>query len=132
MLKVVCLMKAKPGLSHQEFRDYYENNHVPMVLKLLPLMADYRRSYVVPSAGSALDHMGGSTDRGFDVITECWYRDQQDYDAMVALTRNSKIGQALAENEATFIDQDAMVVFIADECCTSAAELAESRSAYDI
>jgi hypothetical protein len=32
MIKVFGYLKRKPGLSPQEFADYYEHNHVPLVL----------------------------------------------------------------------------------------------------
>ena len=32
MIKVFGYLKRKPGLSVQEFADYYEDNHVPLVL----------------------------------------------------------------------------------------------------
>jgi hypothetical protein len=30
--KILLLMKRKPGISMEEFRNYYENNHVPLEL----------------------------------------------------------------------------------------------------
>jgi hypothetical protein len=32
MINVFGYLKRKPGLSAQEFADYYEDNHVPLVL----------------------------------------------------------------------------------------------------
>ncbi len=32
MIKVFGYLKRKPGLSPQEFAEYYEHNHVPLVL----------------------------------------------------------------------------------------------------
>jgi hypothetical protein len=44
--KLIALIKAKPGLSREQFIDYYESNHAPLVRRLLPMIGAYRRNYV--------------------------------------------------------------------------------------
>src|SRR3546814_13313285 len=57
MVKLVALLKAKEGLSQEEFENYYEKYHVPLVLKHLPQIAHYRRNYVVPDTLLRTQHM---------------------------------------------------------------------------
>src|SRR3546814_6167358 len=48
MVKLVALLKAKEGLSQEEFEKYYEKYHVPLVLTHLTQIANNRRNYVLP------------------------------------------------------------------------------------
>ena len=44
MIKVFGYLKRKPGLSPQEFADYYEHNHVPLVLSKAELHRSTRNA----------------------------------------------------------------------------------------
>ncbi len=46
MIKVFGYLKRKPGLSSQEFADYYEQNHVPLVLSKAFVPLVYKRNYI--------------------------------------------------------------------------------------
>lgn len=117
MPKLICHFKAKPGLSLDEFRDYYENNHVPLIGRLLPSMADYRRSYVLPSDALFSGHVSNAPPSpDFDVVTECWYNDPE-WDLMLKKLEDPEIGRQIADDEAKFMDREAMVMFVVDERC---------------
>ena len=51
MYKLLVLTKRKPGMSLQQFQDYYENAHARLVLRITPLMRKYRRNYLTPVKG---------------------------------------------------------------------------------
>lgn len=60
MIKVVSMLYRNPELSPAEFRDYWENVHVPLVKAALPGMIHYTGSFPVPDnrpwrPGTALD-----------------------------------------------------------------------------
>ena len=46
MFKTVCLLKRRPGMSLEEFKDYYENYHSKIGEKVLPDGVHYVRRYV--------------------------------------------------------------------------------------
>jgi len=46
MIKVFGYLKRKPGLSPQEFAEYYEHNHVPLVLSKAFMPMVYKRNYI--------------------------------------------------------------------------------------
>src|SRR3546814_15184853 len=78
MVKLVALLKAKEGLSQEEFENYYEKYHVPLVLKHLPQIAHYRRNYVVPDTLLRPQHMSSEAPPPeFNVITEAWFEDME-------------------------------------------------------
>ena len=85
-IKKILLIRRKPDTSPAQFRDYYENHHVPLALKLLgPFMLDYRRNYAQPADPTATGAARGTMDD--DVVTEIWFRDRAAMEAMYALVR---------------------------------------------
>jgi hypothetical protein len=72
MLKVFAYLTKREGLETQELIDYYENDHVPLVLSLVsapPLV--YKRNYLV--RGDEINREDDTID--FDVITELVFPD---------------------------------------------------------
>ena len=63
MLKVLSLMKRKPGTSYDEFRDWALNKHTELAKKI-PGMRRYHMSCVQEDS-----------DTPFDVISEFWFDD---------------------------------------------------------
>ena len=46
MLKLIALISAKPDISREAFIKHYETSHAPLVKRLLPMIAEYGRSFV--------------------------------------------------------------------------------------
>ena len=65
MIKVFGYLKRKPGLSPQEFADYYEHNHVPLVLSKAFMPMVYKRNYI--QRGDAFNIEGDEI--SFDCMT---------------------------------------------------------------
>ncbi len=63
MQKNVAFLKRKPGMTMQEFVEYYETRHAPLAEQYLQGVSVYVRRYVDVGDGPELD---------FDVITEVW------------------------------------------------------------
>ena len=36
MIKTIALLKRKPGMTHEQFVDCYENRHAPFIRAMLP------------------------------------------------------------------------------------------------
>ena len=114
MTKVVLLMKRKAGLSLAEFKDYYERNHAPLAKRLLgEYMLDYRRNY--RSGGIATENTDAPDGEDFDVITEIWYKDKANMDAMWKRARDPEIAAEIDADGARFMDP-AMRFYIVEEC----------------
>jgi hypothetical protein len=64
MFTLFGFLTQKDGLRTQEFIDYYENQHVPLICSLAPVPTVYERRYL----GERLTTEGGWVD--FDVMTE--------------------------------------------------------------
>lgn len=71
MIKHIALSKAIEGLEIGSLIDQYENEHAPLMERLLPGVGTYRRNYLLPGAMLSRDPLGASDQRpDFDVVTE--------------------------------------------------------------
>lgn len=117
MLKFVALLKKKEGMSREDFIDYYENKHAPLMSTLLPPFKDYRRCYLMKDdmfvAGHTAD--AATTPPWFDVICEIWYEGREQYEAMQAMTDNPEIGAKIKADEENFLDRSQICMFLVDE-----------------
>ena len=107
MIKVFGYLKRKPGLSPQEFADYYERNHVPLVLSKAPMPMVYKRNYI--QRGDGFNIEGEEID--FDCITELVFGDRDHLSAWMA----SLGGDDIARDEENFIDRAATRAYVVDE-----------------
>jgi uncharacterized protein (TIGR02118 family) len=112
LLKIVVLIKRKPGTTKEEFSRYYEEKHVPLALTFIrPYLLDYRRSYPQQEAGYADTVADKTTDPGrptfeYDAITEMWFKDQAHLDQMFELLSQPHVRGALTADENRFLDRD--------------------------
>lgn len=116
MIKLICLMNRKPGLTMEEFKAYYEDHHVPLITRLLPHTIDYRRNFaedVQHHAGHLPD--GPPTERLFDVVTELTYATEDMHQKTLDALADPEIGRIIAEDEEKFFDRTSMRVFVVDE-----------------
>lgn len=117
MIKLVCLMNRKPGLSMKEFVTYYEEHHVPLIDRLLPFHSDYRRNFIVEGSAHRPAHLDPAREdvRDFDVITELIYDTQEDYQKIMDALADPEIGRIIAEDEANFFDRASIRTYVVDE-----------------
>lgn len=112
MIKCIALLKKRADISREEFIDYYENKHAPLVLSLLPGIVEYRRSFVqADGAFAAAD--GSPID--FDVVTEIWLPDREAHQRFLARAAEPEIARQLAEDESKMCDGAATRMVVADE-----------------
>jgi uncharacterized protein (TIGR02118 family) len=102
-VKLMAFLKAAPGLSREQFVDYYETRHVPLVKGIMPGIIDYRRNYLAEAVG------------GFDVVTEVWFEDREVFEHAMRLATSEPGAARIAEDEANFLDRSATVVAFPDE-----------------
>ncbi len=115
MFKAIALLKARPGLSRERFVAYYEQQHVPLILRFMPQISDYRRNYV-QADGAYLG--AGVTALDFDAVTELWYSTEADYRAAMAVLNDPAILKAIADDEEHFLDRAKTRMFVVEEHAT--------------
>jgi uncharacterized protein (TIGR02118 family) len=117
-VKVIALLKSKPGLTRAEFIDYYETRHAPLIRSIAPQIRDYRRNYL-EADGAILAPGAGLPD--FDVITELWFDDQSAFDAAMVAFTDPQNAARIAHDEENVFDRSRTRFFV----------VAEQRSARD-
>jgi uncharacterized protein (TIGR02118 family) len=107
MIKVFGYLKRKPNLSAQEFADYYEDNHVPLVLSNAHMPLVYKRNYI--QRGDAFNIEGDEI--GFDCMTELVFADRDDLLAWITSLGSDEI----ARDEENFIDRAKTRAYVVEE-----------------
>lgn len=106
MVKGMLLVRRRPDLTPEEFRDHYENVHVPLVLSHFPGLRGNVRNHVLTGPETP--------ELPFDCVTEFWWDTREQFDAAVAYLQ-SEAGRPIREDEERFIDRERMVMFLVDE-----------------
>jgi hypothetical protein len=117
MIKLVILLKRKPGLSLEEFRRHYEICHAPLALKYLDhLLLDYRRNYPQRefsylASNSETKESGGS----YDAVAEMVVQDSVALEEVYKVLADPAVKAVIAEDEARFLDRDSIRIMVCDE-----------------
>ena len=111
MIKVIALLKARPGLSRADFITYYETRHAPLIRSLLPGIVSYRRNYV--DRTGAFDSAVAPID--FDSVTEMRFASRAAYDRFLARAAEPEVAWAIAADEEQVFDRAATRMFVVDE-----------------
>jgi uncharacterized protein (TIGR02118 family) len=97
VIKVIVLIKKKPELTAEQFRRHYEDVHAPLIDRLLPFYATYRRNYVDGPA------RGGPSEFSWDVFTELEFASESDYEAWQAALEQPEVLEQIRADEANFL-----------------------------
>jgi hypothetical protein len=109
MLKVMAFLVKKQGLGTCDLIDYYETQHVPLILSLAPAPATYRRNYLLRDAGAS-----GPDD--FDIVTELVFPDRAAYQNWVSAMYAP--GSGVADDEMNFLDRTRTRSYVVEEHAT--------------
>lgn len=114
MLKVLLLLKRKPGLSMAAFIERYENVHVPLAEKHATRIKHYQRHYL---HASPRDFYGNEVgEPAYDVITELWYEDMEAFTRQQEGIRRhpERLAAIIADEESLFDRTKSRLVFVED------------------
>ncbi|HEY6394593.1 MAG TPA: EthD domain-containing protein [Candidatus Binataceae bacterium] len=103
MVKAIYFIKRKPGMSLENFRHYWLNNHAEVVRKVAEI-----RKYV---QSHTLDSGYSTHEPAYDGIAELWY-DNTDVMRQIVNTPESR---AAGEDDANFIDMTKFGFILVDE-----------------
>jgi uncharacterized protein (TIGR02118 family) len=95
--KLLLFMKRRSGMSIAEFRDYYENRHMPLCMKYMVGAERYVRRYLEP--------VEGMEEPSFDVITELWFRSQTPVNAIIATLKKDAMPADVIADEHRLFDR---------------------------
>jgi hypothetical protein len=116
MYRVFGFLTKRDGLSMSEFKDYYENHHVPLLLSLAPRPLIHKRRYV--NRGEEFMKSGFPVD--FDCMVEVAFADEDAFLAyMGKLFGPEAVDDAVAVDEARFLDRSRTRAYVVDEHVTA-------------
>jgi EthD domain len=101
VLKILSYLVKRDGMPAEEFVDYYENHHVPLILSLAPPPVVYKRHYL--QRGDALNL--GEANIDFDVVTEQVFADRDAFQSWLGAVTAGDAGERVAADEARFLDR---------------------------
>ncbi|WP_219895000.1 EthD domain-containing protein [Aquisediminimonas profunda] len=127
MIKMICHFKRKPGMTLEEMKDRYENGHVPFMLEMCPPVMDYRRNYRIEDGKFDPFEDGSTAEPDYDVITEVWFRNREEFEAMAEFVSRPDIAPVIIADEEQFMDRSASRMALVEEVCTDPAHLSVSR-----
>lgn len=123
-VKIFWLLKRKPGITPEEFRERYER-HSRLGQKLCGhLHASYKRNYKLEIAGGGTPttHGGKATfgpiDWDCDVISEVVFHDEEAYEARKAIFADPVTAKMFYDDEEDFLDRESVMMFRAEEVNT--------------
>jgi hypothetical protein len=108
MIKLVCFLKRKPELSHEEFIDHWLNHHAPLIAST-PELARHVVRYEQLQPTPHASWMGSP---GYDGITMQWMTGPEAFEAFIG---EPKYAELIEPDEASFLDRGALVWMITDE-----------------
>lgn len=109
MIKLIINVVRKPGMSHEEFADYWRNKHGPLV-KSVTEFTRHVRKYVqchLTSSGIPLGTVGV-----FDGIAELWFDSVKDMEQAFSEPRYMEI---VRPDELKFVDLAKCVSLVTEE-----------------
>jgi uncharacterized protein (TIGR02118 family) len=117
--KILLLMKRKPGMSMEAFKDYYENNHVPLAMAngggRESGITRYMRRYLTP-----LPHAESGTNEElpYDVVSELWFDDEATFRGTVEYLSTTVMNETVVNDEMNLFHRPTMRMAIVEECET--------------
>jgi hypothetical protein len=109
-VKMVFMLKRRPGMSRADFIQYYESHHARLGEKYVPNAVRYVRRFLDPVAGP----WSKPADE-FDVMTELWFANKQEVDRAMAHLSEPKIHDEIAVDEERLFDRSRTQVYLITE-----------------
>ena len=110
MVKLVFMLKRKPGMSREDFLRYYEQHHARLGEKYVPNAVRYVRRFIDPMAGPS-----GGGDADFDVLTEWWFANQGEMDKAMKQLSDPKVHAEIEADEKVLFDRPATRMYMITE-----------------
>lgn len=117
MLKLVFVIRRREDLPPEEFHRYWLEEHGPLARRLLEQLGArrYVQTHTIqPDLNAALAATRGTAE-AFDGLAEVWWDSLDALIAVSASAEGQRANEALAEDEARFIDFGRSSFFICEE-----------------
>ena len=117
MIKLMMCLYRKPGMTREQFQDYWMNQHGPFFMKNADTMR--AKKYVQSHTVETPLNEGMRTARGMvpecDGVAEVWFESEADLMEAMSSPEGQELSVALLEDEGNFIDHSKSSAFIVRE-----------------
>lgn len=117
MIKFIMCITRHPGMSREEFKDYWMNKHGPYFMENAEVMG--AKKYVQSHTLDTPLNEGLRISRGmqpeYDGVAEVWFDSEEALMAGMSSPEGQQLGAALMEDESNFIDHAKSSAFIVQE-----------------
>ena len=106
MYKLLFILKRRPGMSHEEFVDYYQNIHSKFVSKACPDAKRYFRKYLKPLAANSSPYDKAappSSEQAYDAVMELWFDSKEQFEASPGMN-DPELLRVVMEDERKLFD----------------------------
>lgn len=114
MYKILLFVKRKSGLTRKEFIDYYENRHVPLVLKTVSNARLYRRNFVINGAEVSGIAGAETATLGYDCVTEIGFATKAEAEKHIADYLDPQNNPVIVADENNFIEPGGLTFVIVE------------------
>lgn len=119
MIKIVYFLRRKNGITHEQFREHYENSHVVLAKKYIGhLLKNYVRNYPTFALRNPSNIPEGTEpvpyDIGYDCITEMYVETEADIAEMTRIFNDPEVNPVLVEDELKFLAREEIVMIMVD------------------
>ena len=107
MIRLVFALRRKPGLSLEEFQDYWRRKHGPLVAGFaehLNILRYVQTHTIEDGANEAAQKARGEMEPHYDGVAELWWATEAELEATLDTDEGREAGAALLADEANFID----------------------------
>jgi len=105
MVKTLSIFKRKPGLTPEEFLQYWKDEHAPLAARVIPGLRKYVQNHRLKISGFEFE---------IDGIAEIWWDNLEALQSYLAW-RQTEEAKVLIEDENKFIDKSSWQRFFAVE-----------------
>ena len=116
MIKLITLLKKRPGMSRDEFQAYYESRHARLGERYVPNARKYVRRFVEPMPEL---YIGDLNEPDFDVVMELWFENRGELDRALGILFKPEVAAEIANDEIRLFDREYTRVFVVTEECES-------------
>lgn len=117
MVKLIFCACRRPGMSHEEFLKYWNEQHSPLVKELskaLGIRRYIQSRTIEPNLNNQLRHERGTL-KPFDGVAELWWDNIEEIEALGSTSEGREAIRRLIEDERRFIDLTRSSLFLTEE-----------------
>jgi uncharacterized protein (TIGR02118 family) len=105
LIKSIAVAYRKPGMSREEFNQYWKDIHAPLAARIIPGVRKYVQNHLIPVPGRESEGDG---------VVEMWWDNLESFQQFMAWNK-TEAGKELGEDAAKFMDMSKGRLWLVEE-----------------